>query len=134
MQQDNHLAQEIIGSPAHLLKVRFHRTVAFIDLSSTESLQRTVSLKLMQQVALRHRAGTIELECPHIALSGLSKDLFKTQRQTPTVLVVGKGIGPPCASRIVMPTVLSRRIPHGSRLTFGEYTLTLRQFGCIGLK
>lgn len=92
MQQDNHLAQEIIGSPAHLLKVRFHRTVAFIDLSSTESLQRTVSLKLMQQVALRHRAGTIELECPHIALSGLSKDLFKTQRQTPTVLVVGKGI------------------------------------------
>lgn len=96
MQQDDHLAQKIIGTPAHLLEVRSHRAVAFIDIPGTESLQPTVSLKLMQQVAFRHRARTVELKSPHIALSGLGKDLLKTQWQAPTVLILGKGIAAMC--------------------------------------
>lgn len=96
MQQDNHLAQKKIGTPAHLLEVWFHRAVAFIDIPGTESLQPTVSLKLTQQVTFRHQAHTVELESPHIALSGLGKNLLKTQRQAPTVLVLGKGIAAMC--------------------------------------
>ncbi len=135
MQQDDHLTQEVIGSPADLFEIRLYGTVALIDITRTKGFQRAVSLKLAQQVALRHRPGTIKLKGPHVALSGLGKDLLKTQRQTSTVLVVSKGIPPMCITdRYTDRTLTSRRIPHRSRLTLGKYALAFRQFRSISFK
>lgn len=135
MQQDDHLAQKIIGTPAHLLEVRSHRAVAFIDIPGTESLQPTVSLKLMQQVAFRHRARTVELKSPHIALSGLGKDLLKTQWQAPTVLILGKGIAAMCITDGHPDRAFaSRCIPYRSRLALRQHTLTFGQLRSISFK
>lgn len=132
MEQDYHLAQNIVGAPAAFLKIWLLRAVALVNLSRAKCIQRLIALKLSQEVGLAHQAHAIELERPNVALSCLGKYCLKVEREASAVVVASESIASIGITDSDTDCALAaRRVPNGTCLALCQDALSLWQFGGI---